>query len=54
MFVVNFLRDYLNIYALQQMLGHSTLDMVKRYLAISESDIKNAHMHATIVENMKL
>ncbi|MBN1637924.1 MAG: tyrosine-type recombinase/integrase, partial [Ignavibacteriales bacterium] len=53
-FAVNFLRNYPNIYALQQMLGHSTLDMVKRYLAISESDIAEAHKHASPVENWGL
>jgi len=53
-FAVNFLRNYPNIYALQQMLGHSTLDMVKRYLAISESDVADAHRHASPVENWNL
>jgi len=36
------------------MLGHSTLDMVKRYLAISESDVKSAHQHASPVANWGL
>lgn len=53
-FAVNYLRNYPNIYALQQMLGHSSLDMVKRYLVLSESDLKNAHMHASPVENWNL
>jgi integrase/recombinase XerD len=53
-FAVNFLRNYPNIYALQQMLGHSTLDMVKRYLAISESDVAEAHKHASPVKNWGL
>ncbi|HPR34134.1 MAG TPA: tyrosine-type recombinase/integrase [Anaerolineaceae bacterium] len=53
-FAVCYLRNYPNIYALQQMLGHSSLDMVKRYLVLSESDLKNAHMHASPVENWNL
>jgi integrase/recombinase XerD len=53
-FAVNFLRNYPNIYALQQMLGHSILDMVKRYLAISESDVQAAQMKASPVENWGL
>lgn len=53
-FAVNLLRNYPNIYALQQMLGHSTLDMVKRYLAISERDVQQAHKHASPVENWGL
>jgi integrase/recombinase XerD len=53
-FAVNFLRNYPNIYALQQMLGHSTLDMVKRYLAISQSDVQAAQMKASPVEKWGL
>jgi hypothetical protein len=36
------------------MSGHSTLDMVKRYLAISQSDVKDAQMHASPVEKWGL
>jgi hypothetical protein len=32
------------------MLGHTTLNMVKRYLAISQSDLDDAHRHASPVE----
>ena len=53
-FAVNFLRNYPNIYVLQQMLGHSTLDMVKRYLAISEQDMRTAQTLASPVERWKL
>lgn len=53
-FAINFLRNYPNIYALQQMLGHTTLDMVKNYLAISESDVQAAHLQASPVENWNL
>jgi site-specific recombinase XerD len=53
-FAVNYLRNYPNIYALQQMLGHSSLDMVKRYLVISEGDLKNAHLQASPVEHWNL
>lgn len=53
-FAINFSRNYPNIYALQQMLGHSTLDMVKHYLMLSNSDIADAHRHALPVENWGL
>ncbi len=49
-FAVNYLHKYPNIYALQQMMGHSSLDMVKLYLVISEQDLKLAHMHASRVD----
>ena len=53
-FAVNYLRNYPNIYTLQEMLGHTTLDMVKRYLAISQSDLDDAHRHASPVEKWGL
>ncbi|HPL70345.1 MAG TPA: hypothetical protein PLR56_09190 [Brevefilum sp.] len=42
------------IYTLQEMLGHTTLDMVKRYLAISQNDLDDAHRHASPVEKWGL
>ncbi len=53
-FAINFLRNYPNIYALQYMLGHSSLDMVKRYLVISEFDIAMAQNSASPVEHWRL
>ena len=49
-FAINFLRNGGNIYALQKMLGHSTLDMVKQYLQISEQDCLRAHQIASPVK----
>ncbi|MGB3973412.1 MAG: hypothetical protein WBL58_04575 [Peptococcia bacterium] len=51
---VNYLRNYPNIYTLQEMLGYTTLDMVKRYLAISQNDLDDAHRHASPVEKWGL
>ena len=53
-FAVTYLRNYPNIYTLQEMLGHTTLDMVKRYLAISQHDLTDAHRHASPVEKWGL
>lgn len=51
-FAIEFLRNDGNIYALQEILGHTTLDMVKRYLAFSQADVMNTHKKASPVDSM--
>lgn len=53
-FAIEFLRNHPNIFALQALLGHSSLDMVKRYLAISQVDLNEAHRHGSPVDNWGL
>jgi site-specific recombinase XerD len=53
-FAINFLRNGGNIYALQELLGHSTLEMVKTYLRLAERDLVAAHRIASPVVNMGL
>jgi integrase/recombinase XerD len=53
-FAITFLRNYPDIYALQMMLGHESLDMVKRYLSLAQNDLDRAHLVASPVENWSL
>lgn len=53
-YAISFLRNGGNIYALQYSLGHTNLEMTKRYLAISHVDIIEAHKLASPVSNLGL
>ena len=53
-FAVNFLRNGGDPYALQMLLGHESMEMVRHYIALASADLTAAHQKASPVANWKL
>lgn len=53
-FATNFLRFGGSPLELQDILGHSSMEMVRRYVKIANTDLDAAHRRASPVENWKL
>lgn len=53
-FAINYLRRYPNIFTLQKVLGHTSLDSTRRYLKVAQVDILDAHRTASVADNWRL
>jgi site-specific recombinase XerD len=51
---VKFLRNGGDVFSLQRMLGHASLEMTRRYCELANIDVKRAHTTASPVDNLEL
>lgn len=51
-FAVTFLRNGGNVFSLQQILGHTSLQMTNRYVAVSQGDLEKQHRQFSPVDRL--
>lgn len=53
-FAIIFLRNGGDVFSLQRILGHETLDMVRNYVNLAQQDVQAAHARSSPVDSMEL
>ncbi len=51
---VSFLRNGGDVFSLQRLLGHTSLEMTRHYCELADVDVKRAHTTASPVDNLRL
>jgi integrase/recombinase XerC/integrase/recombinase XerD len=53
-FAVNFLRGGGNLFELQALMGHKSLAVLRRYVALAQTDLEQAHRRASPADRLRL
>jgi site-specific recombinase XerD len=53
-FAVNFLRGGGNLFELQQLMGHTDLTVLRRYVVLAEADLAQAHRAASPADRLRI